>query len=989
MERLHFLLIILFIKTIFGQTTTSNFTSGKLIPFGNDQGDERMFRDDDAVSAPIYIPIRFPFFNQLYDEIKIEINGLILFGNRSYQGIDYKPQRFPVDNIICVAPFWADIITREDSISNIFYRQIIDPSTLGEIDRMIVNGFPGQIAHRSIWAFVVTWDRVPGYGLSVSFRNTFQAIVTTNGINSFAIYNYEQLQWSYGSASSNIHAQAGFNAGDMNNSFVIEKSFTSEVLSIVNDSNVAYPGRFIFAIGGDITNVACNTTNGLQVAPFRGSTYGGYEVRFYGICFDELNYIVKIDGQTISNCTVTFNSITCIMPIIFNGPSVSMEIFNLRNELVGQTKFLVDVVEDNSELLIESSTSTYDSLIEIDTNDTFTVRFKKDSVTKNYNFSIIITYYESIFTENYELIRIVPREQILYTSVNLSALDNLTIRYEDIFQHSTTRFDIDNIAITLFDLRIGILMKFAPPYLRLAYKLIKYSLKAVKKTRDLCEKWQEKLPQLPAPSTYELEVPRCPCRVPATGQNRFPLTFNNFQTDSSCSAHKINTCINNRGANHCYRRSFQPTGPGMKCCYDSNGLLLTNPEAGAGGLEVQTKSSGSIIQQIKHVLFDQLLAWVCCKLPSIITQVRPESCRKYHSQRPSFTCENVPLPVPSGGNGDPHFITFDDIEYTFNGYGEYVLFQGSASTSSQMIEVQIRTKSIESDSEDNKATAIVAFVIQNGNYSKIQFELFQRLKLLEIRVNNQPLDSDTFYNPSTIENLDEETYKVLMRLGRTIQFDDNHMSISQSNRTTFKITYSNAVQFIINIRDEYDFLNLVSILPKSYEKRCRGLLGNMDGDKTNEFIFQDDHTALNLTEQKSEERIFVFGQSWRVKPERTLFQYNPGQSYSTHQNIHYRPIFREELLQRYEDTPRYTLANANCQKIPSEKGREQCVYDILITNDQTMSDFHEDFQENVNEWQTYAELVHQDELNSAGDGLRFGSTMIYGMIIIAIIQFIL
>ena len=988
MKKLIFLALTLLFKTICGQTTTVSSVQSTLIRFGVDHGDAKMFRADDAVSAPIHIPIRFPFFNHLYEEIKIEINGLVLFGNQSYQNIDYKPQRFPVDYIICVAPFWADIITSQDTISNIFYRQIIDPSTLGEIDCTVANGFPGQSSHRFIWAFVVTWDRVPGYGLSLEYRNTFQAIIATNGINSFAIYNYDQLQWSYGTASNNIHAQAGFNAGDMNNSFVIEKSFTPGVLSIVNDSNVGLPGRFIFAIGGDITDVQCNTTSGLQIAPFRGSTYGGYEIRFYGICFNELDYIVKIDQQIVSNCAIAFNYITCIMPIIYNGPSISMEIFTIRNELVGQTKFFVDIAEDNSRLLIEVSTPTYDGLIEMDTNDTFTVRFKKDSVTQNYNFSIVMTYYQTVFSENYELLRIVPHERVLFTSINLASLENLTIRYEEIFQLSKKQLDLDEFVITAIDFRFEVLKMFVPPPIRIAYKLVKYSIKAVKKTRQFCKKWQDKLPQLPVPSSYESQVPRCPCRVPAVGQNRFPLIFNNFQTDSSCNAHAMNTCNNNQGAVHCYRQSFRPTGPGMKCCYDDNGLLLTNPAAGAGGLEVQAKSTGSLLQQIKHAIFDQLPAWGCCILPSIVTGIRPESCNQHNQQRPTFSCENVPLPVPSGGNGDPHFTTLDGVDYTFNGDGEYVLLQASTiASNSNAIQVQIRTKPVSSDSEDNQATAIVAFVIQNGNYSKVQFELFKQLKLLEIRVNDHPLDSDTFLSPSATNQLDDETYKILMGFGRTVPFDDNSMSISQNNRTTYKIIYSNSIQFIINVREEYDFLNLVSILPKSYERRCQGLLGNMDGNKTNEFIFQDGQTALNLIEQMSEERIFVFGQSWRVKAERTLFQYTPGQSYYTQQNVHYRPIFREELLERYENTARLTLATENCQKISGEKGREQCVYDVLITNDQTMSAFHQDFQTHVNEWHAYAELVHEDELKSAGNSLRLGSTLIIGVIMMTIIQF--
>ncbi|CAF5132397.1 unnamed protein product, partial [Rotaria magnacalcarata] len=130
-------------------------------------------------------------------------------------------------------------------------------------------------------------------------------------------------------------------------------------------------------------------------------------------------------------------------------------------------------------------------------------------------------------------------------------------------------------------------------------------------------------------------------------------------------------------------------------------------------------------------------------------------------------------------------------------------------------------------------------------------------------------------------------------------------------------------------------------------------------------------TILSSTEQQSEERQFVFGQSWRVTPETTLFVYVAGENYHTQQNLHYRPIFREELVQRFQNTTRLERAKQNCQKIVASKANEQCVYDILITNDQTMSELHKDFQTNLNEWKEYAELVQNDHVINMGTQLAF------------------
>ncbi len=552
-----------------------------------------------------------------------------------------------------------------------------------------------------------------GFFLSSSFRNTFQAIIATNGINSFSIFNYGKLQWTTGLLSQSVHAQAGFNAGDLKNYFLIDKLFTSQVVELVNDSNIQFPGRFLFSIGGNIADVDCNTSDGLQIVPFRGSPDGGYEIRLYGICFNKINYIIKVDQKILTDCIVTLMYVTCIMPMIYNGPVIQIRVLTIENVLVATTRFLIDIPEDNSELLIQDS-NIRNSFIEMAQNDSITLRFRKNLITKNYLFSVQLFYYETIFTENYELVSIVPRQRVLYPSVNLSSLETLTIGYNRIFALTTTRDNNDNIQIMLLKLTFKLLSvaTITPTPLTWLYQAVHWSATVVKQTADFCEKWEAKLPQMPAPSTYQSQVPQCPCRVPATGLNRFPLTFYNLQSDASCNDHKLITCTYNSDVAHRYHRSFEPVGPGVKCCYNTDGIIITNPELSGDSLEIQANSGGSIIQQIKHALFDQLPFWACCERPQIFTKTALESCTNYHKQRPSFECENVPLPVPSGGNGDPHFTTLDGVDYTFNGYGEYVLLRAYTLPNSTSLEIQIRTKSVQSDSQVNQATAIVGFVIK-------------------------------------------------------------------------------------------------------------------------------------------------------------------------------------------------------------------------------------------------------------------------------------
>ena len=77
-------------------------------------------------------------------------------------------------------------------------------------------------------------------------RNTFQLVITTNGVISSAFFFYGDIQW--GEA-----AQIGFNAGDGVNSFSLPGALTDDTLNIEEQSNVGHPGIFAYRIDGKIT----------------------------------------------------------------------------------------------------------------------------------------------------------------------------------------------------------------------------------------------------------------------------------------------------------------------------------------------------------------------------------------------------------------------------------------------------------------------------------------------------------------------------------------------------------------------------------------------------------------------------------------------------------------------------------------------------------------------------------------------------------------
>ena len=85
--------------------------------------------------------------------------------------------------------------------------------------------------------------------------NTFQCILATSELESFAIFLYADLQWTTGDNSfgddglGGIEALAGYNAGDGVNSYTIAGSRTSTIINLNGTSNVGIPGTWMFKVG--------------------------------------------------------------------------------------------------------------------------------------------------------------------------------------------------------------------------------------------------------------------------------------------------------------------------------------------------------------------------------------------------------------------------------------------------------------------------------------------------------------------------------------------------------------------------------------------------------------------------------------------------------------------------------------------------------------------------------------------------------------------
>lgn len=155
----------------------------------------------------------------------------------------FTPSLFPISQAPMIAPFWADVDTRNQT---------------SNLPAPFTNNV--YLANPDSKTLIVTWDTVGYYNQHNDKLNTFQLVLkdqstATGHAGDFDMeFRYGQLQWTTGDASGGSGgfggqpAVAGWNAGAATNSYSLIGSGTGNVVGLVNDTNVGTDGVWRFHV---------------------------------------------------------------------------------------------------------------------------------------------------------------------------------------------------------------------------------------------------------------------------------------------------------------------------------------------------------------------------------------------------------------------------------------------------------------------------------------------------------------------------------------------------------------------------------------------------------------------------------------------------------------------------------------------------------------------------------------------------------------------
>ncbi|CAD5120106.1 DgyrCDS8684 [Dimorphilus gyrociliatus] len=359
------------------------------------------------------------------------------------------------------------------------------------------------------------------------------------------------------------------------------------------------------------------------------------------------------------------------------------------------------------------------------------------------------------------------------------------------------------------------------------------------------------------------------------------------------------------GGATCFARVFRYS---YTCCYRDSSLV-TDP-ASSGHLNVFNPYFHRT-----NFLIDLRAKQDCC--------INSDNCNDYISYRPIDNCFRYRPPFFSWGFGDPHVQTLDAFTYTFNGLGEYSLIEADE------FDIQARTYRVtnENTGELAFATSYAAYVARDKGASHgFQIQLNKTNNGLTLF----KLDSSKLATDITKTFMDTKD-------GELVKDISDDFSLTKNSATEVEVTLSTSgvtLTFTYN-NGQVDYS---AGIPQIFRGKTRGLMGNFDGDKTNDLVPKNG--SIHISVNASQEEIFKqFGETWRLSAEESLFSYIDGGAWIDYNDVNFIPKFLPKIIPQ-EVKDKCTSNNVL---------NENCAFDLINTGNDKLAEASKETQEKGDE----------------------------------------
>ena len=96
----------------------------------------------------------------------------------------------------------------------------------------------------------------------------------------------------------------------------------------------------------------------------------------------------------------------------------------------------------------------------------------------------------------------------------------------------------------------------------------------------------------------------------------------------------------------------------------------------------------------------------------------------------------------------------------------------------------------------------------------------------------------------------------LMESNGTASYANNTVDVNRTSSTSLQVSFMSGVGVEVTL--QLGLLSFIVRLPQQFMGQAHGLLGNMDGNATNEFVYRN---GTKISDSSSDREIHNFGQS--------------------------------------------------------------------------------------------------------------------------------
>jgi len=296
-------------------------------------------------------------------------------------------------------------------------------------------------------------------------------------------------------------------------------------------------------------------------------------------------------------------------------------------------------------------------------------------------------------------------------------------------------------------------------------------------------------------------------------------------------------------------------------------------------------NEASKIPTMSHWIHDVMPFYPCC----MWQDEQSSGCQSYRfERRASQDCVGYQPPGGATVFGDPHIYTFDNMAYTFNGLGEFVLVRSDSAKAK--LDIQGRFEQVGDSPYGTVDASMLTAVAAKDNFSST-VEVRMRPRWAQWRYKLDVIvDGRLIY-------FDRYPQKIQHFPGVTVYTPTNIL-----NQSHVVVMFQSGAG--VEVMENMHYMATRVYLPWEFINQTRGLFGNWTFDQKDDFTLPDGHTMnMNINPDTPETNMNLqqihdnFGMEWLVHDKenvglgKSLFFHDNGRSSNFYSQKNFKPEF--------------------------------------------------------------------------------------------------